>query len=118
MLQHVPTCSECAHVVLRPGQPSLCNLRGPPPPGSFAGQGSITVPGCVAAAPVDAPIQVDSYTPALPLVLYTGHVSPSVNSHLYRFQVATGRVKGVAWSRSGHRAWCARLGLGNWRFSY
>lgn len=53
-----------------------------------AGQGSITAPGCIAATPVDTPIDVtEGYPLEVPLVYYYGHVSPSENPELYRFQV-------------------------------
>eukprot|EP00798_Chlamydomonas_sp_ICE-L_P007448 gene7448-588_t len=49
------------------------------------GQGSITVPGCVAATPVEAPIDIeDGYSLEMPLVYFYGHASPSDNPELYK----------------------------------
>lgn len=52
------------------------------------GQGAITVPGCVAATPVEAPIDIEEgiLTDA-PIVYYSGSVSPSENPALYRHVV-------------------------------
>jgi polyribonucleotide 5'-hydroxyl-kinase len=52
------------------------------------GQGSITVPGCIAAAALEAPLDLeeDSQVDA-PLVFYYGHTSPSENASLYRHMV-------------------------------
>ncbi|XP_065846562.1 polyribonucleotide 5'-hydroxyl-kinase Clp1-like [Oscarella lobularis] len=49
------------------------------------GQNSISVPGCVAALPVDRPADVEEGTFALraPLVFHYGSASPSENSDLY-----------------------------------
>ncbi|KAI3429530.1 hypothetical protein D9Q98_005618 [Chlorella vulgaris] len=49
------------------------------------GQGSITLPGCIAATPLEAPIDVEDGLPTdAPLVYYTGTPSPSDNPTLYR----------------------------------
>ena len=49
------------------------------------GQGSITVPGCVGATPVEAPIDIAEGLPIdAPLVYYFGHLTPSDNPSLYR----------------------------------
>ncbi|CAH9050231.1 unnamed protein product [Cuscuta europaea] len=49
------------------------------------GQGSITVPGCIAATPIELPIDpVDGIPLEMPLVYFYGHVSPSVNVDLYK----------------------------------
>ena len=50
-----------------------------------AGQGSITVPGSMAATPVEGPIDVEEGMPIdLPLVFYYGHQTPTENPELYR----------------------------------
>lgn len=52
------------------------------------GQGSITVPGCIAATPVEAPIDIEDGLPTdAPLVYYTGTPTPSDNPSLYRHLV-------------------------------
>lgn len=52
------------------------------------GQGSITVPGCIAATPVEAPIDIEDGLPVdAPLVFYTGTPSPSDNPALYKHLV-------------------------------
>ena len=52
------------------------------------GQGSITVPGGIAATPVEAPIDVEEGLAAdAPLVYYFGHSSPSENPALYKHLV-------------------------------
>ncbi|CAL5227893.1 g10934 [Coccomyxa viridis] len=49
------------------------------------GQGSITVPGSIAATPVEGPIDVEEGMPIdLPLVFYYGHQTPTENPELYR----------------------------------
>ncbi|CAH9137201.1 unnamed protein product [Cuscuta epithymum] len=49
------------------------------------GQGFITVPGCIAATPIELPIDpVDGIPLEMPLVYFYGHVSPSVNVDLYK----------------------------------
>ncbi len=54
-------------------------------PTCAAGQGSITVPGCIAATPVEGPIDVEEGMPIdLPLVFYYGHQTPTENPELYR----------------------------------
>lgn len=52
------------------------------------GQGSITVPGCLAATPVEAPIDVQAGVSLdAPLVYYFGNVTPSDNPDLYKHLV-------------------------------
>ncbi|KAF9592647.1 hypothetical protein IFM89_016304 [Coptis chinensis] len=49
------------------------------------GQGSITVPGCVAATPIEMPIDpVEGIPLEMPLVYFYGHTTPSVNADLYK----------------------------------
>lgn len=49
-----------------------------------AGQGSLTVPGCVAATPVVEPIHVEEgYPLEIPLVYFFGHASPGDNPDYY-----------------------------------
>lgn len=52
------------------------------------GQGSVTVPGCLAATPIEAPIDVEEGFPIdAPLVYFYGGISPADNPHLYRHLV-------------------------------
>lgn len=52
------------------------------------GQGSITIPGTVAATPVEMPIHPIEGVPLdLPLVYFYGHTTPSVNVDLYKVLV-------------------------------
>lgn len=52
------------------------------------GQGAITVPGSIAATPVEAPIDVEEGLPTdAPLVYYCGHVTPSDNPAMYKHAV-------------------------------
>lgn len=52
------------------------------------GQGAITVPGCIAATPVEAPIDIEEGIPSdAPLVFYYGHLTPSDNPSLYKHLV-------------------------------
>ncbi|XP_073020906.1 protein CLP1 homolog [Primulina huaijiensis] len=52
------------------------------------GQGSITIPGCIAATPVELPIDpVEGIPFDMPLVYFHGHVTPSVNVDLYKVLV-------------------------------
>ncbi|XP_071711547.1 protein CLP1 homolog [Rutidosis leptorrhynchoides] len=52
------------------------------------GQGSITIPGCVAASPIEMPIDpVEGIPLEMPLVYYYGHNTPTVNADLYRVLV-------------------------------
>lgn len=52
------------------------------------GQGSITTPGCIAATPVEMPIDIsEGYPLEMPLVYFFGHASPSDNPELYKFLV-------------------------------
>ena len=58
------------------------------PTTAAAGQGSITVPGCLAATPVEAPVDVEAGLPVdVPLVYFFGHPSPSENAALYKHYV-------------------------------
>ncbi|KAK9272027.1 hypothetical protein L1049_002396 [Liquidambar formosana] len=52
------------------------------------GQGSITIPGCIAATPVKVPIDpVEGIPLEMPLVYFYGHTTPSVNANLYKVLV-------------------------------
>ena len=52
------------------------------------GQGAVTVPGCIAATPVEAPIDIEEGLPTdAPLVYYYGHLTPSDNPNLYKHLV-------------------------------
>ncbi|TXG58551.1 hypothetical protein EZV62_016380 [Acer yangbiense] len=49
------------------------------------GQGSITAPGCIAATPIEMPIDpVEGIPLEMPLVYFFGHATPSNNVDLYR----------------------------------
>ena len=49
------------------------------------GQGAITIPGCIAASPVEGPIDVEhGLLCDAPLVYYFGHLTPTDNPTLYR----------------------------------
>ena len=53
-----------------------------------AGQGSIAPPACVGATPVEGPIDVEEGLPVeMPLVYFSGNVSPDPNPQLYRHHV-------------------------------
>ncbi|GAU12110.1 hypothetical protein TSUD_00760 [Trifolium subterraneum] len=52
------------------------------------GQGSITVPGCIAATPIEMPIDpVEGIPLEMPLVYFFGHTTPSNNVELYKVLV-------------------------------
>ncbi|KAH9620121.1 hypothetical protein KSS87_023889 [Heliosperma pusillum] len=52
------------------------------------GQGSITVPGCVAATPIELPIDpVEGIPLEMPLVYFYGHTTPRANVDLYKIVV-------------------------------
>ncbi|MEW5303064.1 MAG: hypothetical protein WDW36_005793 [Sanguina aurantia] len=52
------------------------------------GQGSLTVPGCVAATPIEQPIDVEEgYQLEAPLVYFFGHASPGDNPDYYRYLI-------------------------------
>ncbi|OVA00308.1 Pre-mRNA cleavage complex II Clp1 [Macleaya cordata] len=52
------------------------------------GQGSITIPGSIAATPIEMPIDpVEGIPLEMPLVHYYGHTTPSVNVELYKVLV-------------------------------
>lgn len=52
------------------------------------GQGTITVPGCLAATPVEAPVDLEEGLPVdAPLVYYYGSLTPGDNPDLYRHLV-------------------------------
>lgn len=79
-----------------------------------AGQGSITAPGCISAAPIEAPLDVESGASALdmPLVYFYGHASASDNPELYKVRAtaAWGAVPGaVLGSRCLHAACASHL---------
>ncbi|KAJ6370020.1 hypothetical protein OIU76_028313 [Salix suchowensis] len=49
------------------------------------GQGSITAPGCIAATPIELPIDpVEGISLEMPLVYFYGHTTPSLNVDLYK----------------------------------
>ncbi|OAY64064.1 Protein CLP [Ananas comosus] len=49
------------------------------------GQGSITIPGCIAATPVEMPIDaVEGIPLEMPIVYFYGHTTPNVNADLYK----------------------------------
>ncbi|CAM8900597.1 unnamed protein product [Rhodiola kirilowii] len=71
------------------------------------GQGSITIPGCIAATPVEMPIDpVEGVPMDMPLVYFYGHATPSVNVELYKVlvkelaQVVDKQLAGNAESRA------------------
>uniref|UniRef100_A0A7C9ETA1 Clp1 P-loop domain-containing protein n=1 Tax=Opuntia streptacantha TaxID=393608 RepID=A0A7C9ETA1_OPUST len=52
------------------------------------GQGSITIPGCIAATPIEMPIDpVEGIPLEMPLVYFYGHITPSINLELYKVLV-------------------------------
>ncbi|KAL3680936.1 hypothetical protein R1sor_023892 [Riccia sorocarpa] len=52
------------------------------------GQGSITIPGTIAATPIEMPIDpIEGVPLEVPLVFFYGHTTPSVNTDLYRVLV-------------------------------
>ncbi|XP_061357957.1 protein CLP1 homolog [Gastrolobium bilobum] len=52
------------------------------------GQGSITIPGCIAATPIEMPIDsVEGIPLEMPLVYFYGHTTPSNNIELYKVLV-------------------------------
>ncbi|KAL5140367.1 Protein CLP1 [Glycine soja] len=52
------------------------------------GQGSITIPGCIAATPIEMPIDpVEGIPLEMPLVYFYGHATPSNNVELYKVLV-------------------------------
>ncbi|XP_010242351.1 PREDICTED: protein CLP1 homolog isoform X2 [Nelumbo nucifera] len=52
------------------------------------GQGSITIPGCIAATPIEMPIDpVEGIPLEMPLVYFFGHTTPSLNVDLYKVLV-------------------------------
>ncbi|XP_008793274.2 protein CLP1 homolog [Phoenix dactylifera] len=52
------------------------------------GQGSITIPGCIAATPIEMPIDaVEGIPLEMPLVYFYGHTTPTVNAELYKVLV-------------------------------
>ncbi|KAF8691525.1 hypothetical protein HU200_040672 [Digitaria exilis] len=49
------------------------------------GQGSITIPGCISATPIEKPIDiVDGIPLEMPLVYFYGHPNPSINADVYK----------------------------------
>lgn len=55
------------------------------PPSITPGQGSLTVPGCVAATPIEQSIDIEEgYQLEAPLVYFFGHASPGDNPDYYR----------------------------------
>lgn len=58
------------------------------------GQGSITIPGCISATPIEKPIDiVDGIPLEMPLAYFYGHPSP-------RYVVPTKALFGYAWIQS------------------
>ncbi|XP_010256382.1 PREDICTED: protein CLP1 homolog [Nelumbo nucifera] len=52
------------------------------------GQGFITIPGCIAATPIEMPIDpVEGIPLDMPLVYFFGHTTPSANADLYKVLV-------------------------------
>uniref|UniRef100_A0A1D1YGZ7 Protein CLP1 homolog n=1 Tax=Anthurium amnicola TaxID=1678845 RepID=A0A1D1YGZ7_9ARAE len=52
------------------------------------GQGSITIPGCIAATPVEMPIDpVEGIPLEMPIVYFYGNATPSINVELYKVLV-------------------------------
>ncbi|KAJ6842306.1 protein CLP1-like protein [Iris pallida] len=52
------------------------------------GQGSITMPGCIAATPIELPIDaVEGIPLEIPIVYFYGHTTPSVSAELYKVLV-------------------------------
>lgn len=52
------------------------------------GQGAITIPGCIAATPIELPIDpVEGIPLEMPLVYFFGHATPSNNVELYKVLV-------------------------------
>ncbi|KAJ8774949.1 hypothetical protein K2173_019953 [Erythroxylum novogranatense] len=52
------------------------------------GQGAITIPGCIAATPIELPIDpVEGISLEMPLVYFYGHTTPSQNVELYKVLV-------------------------------
>jgi len=49
------------------------------------GQGSITIPGCISATPIEKPIDIiDGIPLEMPLVYFYGHPNPSINADVYK----------------------------------
>ncbi|EMS46112.1 hypothetical protein TRIUR3_09742 [Triticum urartu] len=49
------------------------------------GQGSITIPGCISATPIEKPIDiVDGIPLEMPLAYFYGHPNPSINPDVYK----------------------------------
>jgi polyribonucleotide 5'-hydroxyl-kinase len=52
------------------------------------GQGSITIPGAIAAAPIDRPIDVEEgFATCVPVAYFYGHTTLDANPHLYRLHM-------------------------------
>ncbi|CAN6472579.1 unnamed protein product [Victoria cruziana] len=52
------------------------------------GQGSITIPGCISATPIEMPIDPVARIPlGMPIVYFLGHVNPSGHANLYKVLV-------------------------------
>ncbi|KAM1112150.1 hypothetical protein PS2_044626 [Malus domestica] len=71
------------------------------------GQGAITIPGCIAATPIEMPIDpVEGIPLDIPLVYFYGHTTPSNNVDLYKVlvkelaQVVERQLSGNAESRA------------------
>jgi len=68
-----------------------------PPPCPPAGQGTITAPGCIAATPIEVPLDITEGCSALdmPLVYFFGHTTPTDNPELYKVGFYGGTGPGV-----------------------
>lgn len=81
----------------------------------LTGQGSITVPGCLAATPIEAPITIEEgYPTAAPLVYYFGDTTPNKQDELYRvsryFTMLALHVTGsIILPQSSQCHWAVRL---------
>eukprot|EP00276_Gloeochaete_wittrockiana_P014102 CAMPEP_0184333008 /NCGR_PEP_ID=MMETSP1089-20130417/2094_1 /TAXON_ID=38269 ORGANISM="Gloeochaete wittrockiana, Strain SAG46.84" /NCGR_SAMPLE_ID=MMETSP1089 /ASSEMBLY_ACC=CAM_ASM_000445 /LENGTH=431 /DNA_ID=CAMNT_0026656627 /DNA_START=221 /DNA_END=1516 /DNA_ORIENTATION=+ len=53
------------------------------------GQGQISIPGCIAATPIDRPVDVqEGFNHAIPLVYFYGHVTPTENAKHFKLVVS------------------------------
>jgi len=69
-----------AYATRRGHQPTFVDLD--------VGQGSISVPGVISAAPVDRPADMEEgLSTNVPVVYFYGHTSLDANTHLYRLQM-------------------------------
>lgn len=69
------------------------------------GQGTVTAPGCIAAAPIEAPVGVEEgYPTEVPLVFFHGHAAPADAPELYKFLVERAAAALDRRSEAGARA--------------